>query len=87
MSRFQSWATPGAVLFAGLLIAASILFVGRWQITADAYGYMDGDTASDVETVYRLDRWTGRVDRCGPDMERIKAEGTVGETCPFKVPQ
>jgi len=53
-----------AILGGAALIAASILFIERWQISAVGYGSGSGDTASSEETIYRLDRWTGRIDLC-----------------------
>jgi hypothetical protein len=47
-----------AVLAGSLVIAASILFIGRWEISA-----IPGDTF----TVYRLDRWNGAIDHCAAD--------------------
>ena len=58
-------------LAGAVLIAASILIVGRWDISAIGYGYAagGGSQVSDTEneTVYRLDRWSGRIDSCAPD--------------------
>ena len=44
-------------LAAGVLIAASITFVGRYQISAIG----SRAQGSDLQSVYRLDRWTGKV--------------------------
>lgn len=44
-------------LVAALLIAASIAFVGRYQISAMGAK----DQISALQSVYRLDRWTGKV--------------------------
>ena len=52
------------VLTGAALIAASILFIGRYQISAYGYGYMEGDKEQETETVYRLDRWTGNIVHC-----------------------
>lgn len=41
-----------AIILAGLLLAAAIAVVFRWQVTADSSG------------VYLLDRWTGHVAEC-----------------------
>jgi hypothetical protein len=48
--------TPIAIIAAGLLIAAAIVFVFRWQISAAAN---EGGVI-----VYRLDRWTGEIIAC-----------------------
>ena len=73
MNWIQTWATPVAILLSGFLVAASILFVDRWQISATGYGY---GTSNDQrgyaeDTVYRLNRWTGKIDRCeiGPTLQ------------------
>ncbi len=56
-----------------LVVAASILFIDRYQISAIGYGYgyANGGAAEDrnprdvdEEVVFRLDRWTGRIDEC-----------------------
>jgi len=64
-------------LAAAVLVAASILFIGRYQISAIGYG--ETHNASDVEVVYRLDRWTGKIDLCPKD--NSKADSTQIE-CP-----
>ena len=48
-------------LAAAILIAASILFIGRYQISGIGYGW--SGTGS-TQLVYRLDRWTGQINRC-----------------------
>ena len=48
-----------AIVFAGLLIAAAILFVFRWEVTAAGLG----------AGVVRHDRWTGNITRCAPSAE------------------
>lgn len=55
-----------AILVGCALIAASILFIGHWQISAIGFGYAapDNPGSNDTETVYRLDRWTGRIEIC-----------------------
>lgn len=42
-----------AIIIAGILVAASIVFVGRWTIVSPT-----------VLTAYRLDRWTGDITFC-----------------------
>ena len=67
MNWLQTWATPFAILLAGALIAASVLFVDRWQISATGYGYAtSGGPPNETErdAVYRLDRWTGKIQYC-----------------------
>lgn len=46
------------MLVAAVLVAASILFIGRYQISAAVGEGPFGKT----QAVYRLDRWTGKVD-------------------------
>lgn len=53
-------AVVAAILFGCLLISASILFIGHYQISA----YDGGMPNSSGATIFRLDRWTGRVDFC-----------------------
>jgi hypothetical protein len=55
-----------AVLAGATMIAASILYIERYQISAVAYGYTEGDdkTGTSDEAVYRLDRWTGQLEYC-----------------------
>jgi hypothetical protein len=55
-------------LVAAVLVAASILFIGRYQISSVGYavpGY-------NKEVVYRLDRWTGKVDVCAANQDTIE---------------
>jgi hypothetical protein len=63
-----------AIIFGAALIAASIGFIGRYQIAA---------TGTDSKTVYRLDRWTGSVDVC-PE-EGVFAD--VGGACVTRDPR
>jgi hypothetical protein len=56
-----------AVLAGAALIAASILFVGRFEISAVGYGSGPGEGATSQEAVYRLDRWTGQIAYCSLD--------------------
>jgi hypothetical protein len=65
-------------LAATVLIAASILFIGRYQISAAGSGAQYGGTF----VVYQLDRWTGKVDRCEENQTK---EGTIIE-CPANDP-
>lgn len=48
------------ILAAAILLAASILFIGRYQISATG----SGPGGHDLDVVYRLDRWTGSIDTC-----------------------
>jgi hypothetical protein len=47
-------------LAAAILVAACILFIGRYQISSIGYGWENGG----AEKIYRLDRWTGKIDEC-----------------------
>jgi hypothetical protein len=60
------WLTPISVLIGASLIAASILFIGRWQISAIGFGYKADEHYTDTDTqgVYRIDRWTGSIAYC-----------------------
>jgi len=58
-SILRQFANPVAIVVAGALIAAAILFALRWQISGTTNG------------AYRLDAWSGKivvciVDRCVP---------------------
>jgi len=50
------------VLLGAIIIAASILFIGRYTISAVGYGA--GSDNANTESVYRLDRWTGQLEDC-----------------------
>lgn len=43
-----------AIVIAALIIAGSFAFMFRWEIEPDTRN----------ATVFRLDRWTGQVERC-----------------------
>ena len=69
MNWAQTSTVALSIVAAGLIIAASIVFVGRWQISATSYGYgyldsavPSGESHTEIEAVYRLDRWTGKVE-------------------------
>ncbi len=88
-SDLKRWATPATVIFSGLLVAASIVFIGRYEISAEGFGYgANGDEQGDNrEAVFRLDRWTGEIDYClpGGDIEKMK-KGTLTASCSLPVP-
>ena len=76
------------VLAGAALIAGSILFIGRYEITAAGYGFSGGATAADTtdETVFRLDRWTGEIRTCSVNMNtnfvaQMKATGAAIVAC------
>ncbi len=48
---------PRAMIIAGALIAAAVLFVLRWEIVT-------AGSAAGPPVTYRLDRWTGDVTIC-----------------------
>jgi|HubBroStandDraft_3_1064219.scaffolds.fasta_scaffold81840_2 hypothetical protein len=78
-------------LLAGLLVAASILFIGRYEISAMGYGWHNEDAADNTtEKVYRLDRWTGKIQECSLDqnqmpfddlMKKFREEGAMTLSC------
>jgi hypothetical protein len=74
MSRWQPWLTPGAIIIAGILVSASVAFVGRW-------GLSGGDNSN--MTVYRLDRWSGQIEVCNIDMIARQNGGPWVYKCPF----
>ena len=81
------------VLAGAALVAGSILFIGRYEISAVAYAYaQSGDTGQTDEAVYRLDRWTGEIELCRTGMEgrkaieRFNAEGRMLVTCKMPKP-
>jgi hypothetical protein len=47
-----------SVLIGSFAVAASIVFTGRWEISA---------VPGDAFTVYRLDWWNGAIDHCAAD--------------------
>jgi hypothetical protein len=47
-------------LVAAVLVAACIAFIGRYQLSAAGYGAQNYSG----QAIYRLDRWTGKVDAC-----------------------
>ena len=62
-------------LAAAILIAASILFIGRYQISGIGWG----GPGSSAQVVYRLDRWTGQINRC---TEILMRDHSVQVECP-----
>ena len=70
----MKWTVEAAIVLAGVLIAASILFTNRWQIAADS------------SNVYRLDKLTGQIDSCGADVQRAQDQRVLGQDCPIKIP-
>ena len=70
-----------AVLGGAALVAASILFVERYQLTT---------VSGENEAIYRLDRWTGRITECWPGgpnpadwMNRVKSDPHADFECGF----
>jgi hypothetical protein len=51
----------GAIIAGSLIVSASLLFIGRWQISGAA------TPETGVFNVFRLNRWTGKVEYCGAD--------------------
>jgi len=76
IAEMKWWRPETAILAGAVLIALSILFIGRWQISAF------GDTH-----VYRLDRWTGEIEYCGIwlDKQKWERDGTFAVMCPLNL--
>lgn len=65
---------PASIIVAGVLVAAAIGLIGRYEITPIQY---DGT----IPTTWRLDRWTGSVQWCSLDPETLKgASSFAGAT-------
>jgi hypothetical protein len=84
----MKWSREIAIVAGCALIAASILFTNRWEISATSYGYMEGNKATTSEVVYRLDRWTGEIRSCGLNinadlMERASKDGAMVASCEY----
>ncbi|HWC63476.1 MAG TPA: hypothetical protein VG501_07625 [Rhizomicrobium sp.] len=65
--KLEAAIVSGVVLIGALLIAASILFIERYQISAMGYGWSgggEGGSDTSEEKVFRLDRWTGEIEYC-----------------------
>ena len=78
----MNWHVPAAILLGCAAIAASVLLTSRWEIAAIGWGYGGRDDMPNTSAiVYRLDRWTGQIDQCEPDGERL-ATGELGQRCP-----
>jgi hypothetical protein len=52
--------TPLAIIIGATLIAASIMATNHWQI-------ISGGNQDISPLVFRLNRWTGRIEVCSPD--------------------
>jgi hypothetical protein len=67
------------ILAGAALIAGSILFTNRWEISGAANN-------DNPYSVYRLDRWTGTIEYCDADMAKLKenlgSEDNVAIKCP-----
>ncbi|MDE2267133.1 MAG: hypothetical protein KGL29_14620, partial [Alphaproteobacteria bacterium] len=55
-------------LIVAVLVAASILFIGRYQISSIGYAV----SGYSKQEVYRLDRWTGKIDVCAESQDGIE---------------
>jgi hypothetical protein len=62
------------ILVAAAIMAGSILFIGRWQISG-------GDNSN--MTISRLDRWTGHIDVCMVDTTQSQTGKPWTYKCPF----
>ena len=69
---FEDMSTPAAILTSALMLAVAGLFLFRWDLQAA------NDSAAqrpiDSYAVYRLDRWTGSVNRCATS---VSISGTL----------
>ena len=82
-----------AVVTGALLIAGSILYIERWQITTIGYGFLGGgERGADTneEKLFLFDRWTGTIEYCpigGSDPQayddRTMKTGHATFTCGF----
>jgi len=81
----MNWANAIAILVGSLAISLSILFIGRYEIS----GYGEGTRFTSSTAVYRLDRWTGRIDVCAPvfkqTLPRVNSHYEV--VCSNDIPQ
>lgn len=62
----------GAVLGAGVLVAAALLLSNRWEI------------AGVGRVAYRLDHWTGEVRACHANSMKVAAAEVVGFGVPYQ---
>ncbi len=68
------------VLLGAAVVAGSILFIGRYEISGIGYGYATAYGGTTMTAVYRLDRWTGKVEVC---MESgFNGGGEITVDCP-----
>jgi|GEM_PF-3254664 len=82
------WIIFCALIGASILISGSIFFVGRYQIATIGYGYASttDSPGGDTETVYRLDRWTGEIDRCVEKAGLDPKQSITRIECPARLP-
>jgi hypothetical protein len=67
--------TPTAIVISALILAVTGLFLCRWDM--QAANDLAAKNAIDSYAVYRLDRWTGTVERCATSVSipgRLKCE-------------
>jgi hypothetical protein len=65
-ARRPGYTVAAAILVSGALIAAAVLFVGRWEVIASG------------PRMYRLDRWTGAVAACNASNQQQSAGYMLG---------
>jgi hypothetical protein len=61
-AAIREMTTPTAILISGLILAVTGLFLFRWDMRAANEAAVQ--ESIDDYAVYRLDRWTGSVNRC-----------------------
>lgn len=83
-------AAPLTPIIGAIIIAASVAFFGRYEISATSYGFKDDPSNSTSEVVYRLDRWTGEIRECGVNMtdpddlrRHILQDGAMIASCEY----
>lgn len=80
-----------AIVFSGALIAFAILLTDHWQISAVGYGVGGAAGGYANESVYRMDRWTGRIEHCvlaaDPGSPKTPHNDAVGSQVQCPAPQ
>ena len=70
----MQWVVPGAIIVAAIFISISIRDAGRWQIAS---------SGGNPYSVYRIDRWTGKIQYCTLDTSDpvVLSAGIVNIVC------
>jgi len=80
------WTVEIAILLGAVIVAASIMLVGRYDVavTGDVYPILGRvRQAAGTHYIYRLDRWTGQIDFCAPSS--LSEDNRLIVTCPVKL--